>query len=853
MLFIVPSTTKFLAMPPYTPGHQFSGRSRELRLLTDWAASPATPVLIFEAIGGMGKSMLCWQWAHRQLQSTTLEFAGVFWYSFYERGADMGDFCAHALSFTLGGPVDQYKHRKTADLAAELVPVLRKRPWLFVLDGLERTLVAYNRYDAAQVRDEELKAPDTFQSRKPQECIRPADSHLLQALTATAPSKILISSRLMPSALLDSRGSERPGVVHVLLEGLDATDAEALLRSIGVRGDSTAIRNYLTKNFGCHPLIVGVVGGLVNSFRKAPGDYDRWVRDQADENVISPEADLVRSRSRILWTAFEDISEDCRTLLTRLALISESADYETLLELNPRLPGRPEEVYPPSEWLLDIAELVDVYNKEKLAYETYQKELVRWRSSPDFAEAEKFLQEAIQDLTSRGLLQSDYEARKYDLHPVVRGYAISVIAPERRDGVAQPVVDHFSTRQDVRSDLAQNLNDLKNGLQVVRTLLHLGRFEQAADAIASLSGALFWSLEAFDVYLSLVHPLFPNSWLQAPRGIERDTLSWLWNNTGLALWALKRYKEATECFQLALLVAVDLDDANGVLVKLRNLAGTAQDAMQFHDLERLDEIVHAATEILGNVQDLALRSLHRSEHKCTMGDFESAKRYWLQFDALPRPTSRSLYRNGYGEYCLARLHLFQATVDDALLSKIDELAKEGNSRGIIRSVAWLRGEWNLALGNWGKAAEFFDEHIRMTREVNLVASWEEARLALAQLKLGESHPFSDTADRIASVDDPPHAALAELYLALGEFEKARKCVYAAYVEAWSAGPPYVCWRTLEQCRRIYEALGDPEPKLPHFDPKTVQPFSFEAKLSAYLEKKAEEKRTSGDGGSQYVM
>ena len=125
MFLVVPTTLNFLAVPPYTPGHHFSGRSRELRLLNDWAVSRAKSTLILEAIGGMGKSMLCWHWVNREVQTALPEVAGVIWYSFYEHGADMSDFCAHALAFINSRPVDEYQKRKTADLAAELIPVLR--------------------------------------------------------------------------------------------------------------------------------------------------------------------------------------------------------------------------------------------------------------------------------------------------------------------------------------------------------------------------------------------------------------------------------------------------------------------------------------------------------------------------------------------------------------------------------------------------------------------------------------------------------------------------------------------------------------------------------------------------------
>jgi hypothetical protein len=90
------------AMPPYTPGHAFTGRIREIQLLDDWATRSATPVLVLEGIGGMGKSMICWEWISHQSRPTRADLAGIFWYSFYERGADMSDFCAYAMAYISG-------------------------------------------------------------------------------------------------------------------------------------------------------------------------------------------------------------------------------------------------------------------------------------------------------------------------------------------------------------------------------------------------------------------------------------------------------------------------------------------------------------------------------------------------------------------------------------------------------------------------------------------------------------------------------------------------------------------------------------------------------------------------------
>ncbi len=245
----VPSTTaapepdpirkapEFQAVTDYIPGHAFVGRTRELLLLDDWAKTNE-PVLLFEAIGGMGKSMLTWHWVHSPAMKARSDLAGRFWYSFYERGADMGDFCAYALAYTTGRPLKEFRGRKTTALTPELIDALHGKPWLFVLDGLERVLVAYNRYDAAQAGDEEVARDPDGAGRRPEACIRPADEELLRLLAGVAPSKMLITSRLMPRALLNRSEQPLPGVGHVDLQGLDPADAERLMREAGVRGDA---------------------------------------------------------------------------------------------------------------------------------------------------------------------------------------------------------------------------------------------------------------------------------------------------------------------------------------------------------------------------------------------------------------------------------------------------------------------------------------------------------------------------------------------------------------------------------------------------------------------------------------
>jgi hypothetical protein len=233
----IPKAPDFYAEPDFIGGHKFVGRDSQLQELSDWA-KPADPtnLLLFEAIGGNGKSMLTWEWVTNPKHALAARpasspWAGRFWYSFYERGAIMADFCQRALAYMTGRPLEEFMKKKTAALAKDLLAQLHAQPWLLVLDGLERVLVAYHRIDAAEVPDEDANAPtDKIINRNPCDAIREEDNDLLRALAGARPSKVLVSSRLMPRVLLNPSGQTIPGARRIELPGLRPADAEALLR-----------------------------------------------------------------------------------------------------------------------------------------------------------------------------------------------------------------------------------------------------------------------------------------------------------------------------------------------------------------------------------------------------------------------------------------------------------------------------------------------------------------------------------------------------------------------------------------------------------------------------------------------
>jgi len=76
----LPAPPAFYAAPDYIGRTNFIGRQAQLQLLNCWAqASDPTSVLLFEAIGGTGKSMLTWEWTTKHATNVRGDWAGRFW------------------------------------------------------------------------------------------------------------------------------------------------------------------------------------------------------------------------------------------------------------------------------------------------------------------------------------------------------------------------------------------------------------------------------------------------------------------------------------------------------------------------------------------------------------------------------------------------------------------------------------------------------------------------------------------------------------------------------------------------------------------------------------------------------
>ena len=87
-------------------------------------------MMLFETIGGMGKSMVTWEWVTKHAAKDRAGWSGILWHSFY----DMRDLRATTLSYITRRPRELLVSRPARDLADQLLILLRDKPWLLVPD-----------------------------------------------------------------------------------------------------------------------------------------------------------------------------------------------------------------------------------------------------------------------------------------------------------------------------------------------------------------------------------------------------------------------------------------------------------------------------------------------------------------------------------------------------------------------------------------------------------------------------------------------------------------------------------------------------------------------------------------------
>jgi len=313
--------TPFIAHPYPLPPH-FTGREAEKALLSNWLHNGPEPMLVLEAIGGMGKTALSWVWLQQEVLAKNAELDGVLWWSFYDEPFEA---FGQSLFFYLTSKEVRVERGALSDQLSVLHSILYNNRFLLILDGFERALRGYAGMKAMFMQEkglspQEAKRAEEEWDRRQREPVHPQASQFLRRL-ATGKCKTLLTTRLFPAPL-----EEVTGVRHERLAGLSPNDSVRFFRSEGLTGTRAEMERAAAV-YGNHPLMLKLLSTALR-------------RKRAKDMTAAFKLDLIDQAEpqKILATSFNLLSKDEQQVATTVAVFRSSFGFDAAKALFPEMP-----------------------------------------------------------------------------------------------------------------------------------------------------------------------------------------------------------------------------------------------------------------------------------------------------------------------------------------------------------------------------------------------------------------------------------------------------------------------------------------------------------------------------------
>ncbi len=811
----IPQPPEAFIAHPYTllQTHRLVGRQPELNLLTDWVAKSDSEIykahiLNIVAIGGLGKSALTWKWFNDIAPQEMHPLAGRMWWSFYESDATFENFVTRALAYVSRRPLDEVQQIPAPDRETQLLAALDREPFLIVLDGLERILIAYARMDAAHLSDDDYdkqtanvvanaiglpaSAAQSFTGEhRLRKTADPRASAFLRKLSVVRAARILVSTRLYPADLQTMTGEPAPRCYAVFLSGLADDDALDLWRAFGVTGARDSLLPIINR-VDNHPLVVQALASEVARYRRAPGDFEQWRRDHPDFDPFS--LPLVQVKSHVLEFALRGLDDKERQVLQVIAAFRMPASYDTLTAL--------------------------LIGDEK-PYDN-----------------EHELDEVLTELEDRGLVGWDKRANRYDLHPIVRGVVWSSLGDDTRRGVYTSLHAHFEALPKIDNWYEVNsLEDLTSTIELYNALIGLGRYDDAVIVFRDrLSHATLYRLNASRQRVELLKMLFPDGLNQLPRLSDPGEQAYAFGGLAQGYKFSGHPEQAASLLRRDITICLEMNDEANLSVCLLNLSDTLLILGMLFESEiavrRALVIAREQHDRFGEALSLFLLGNTFVAWGLASKSESALQRSLRMFVAQ----SHSQFEGVINSF-LAKRSLWFGKCATALsfANRAWELARVMNYEADCIRAARMQGEAALGLDDLVTADERLHHALTRARKVNLVEEELPALVALAELRRRQSNlevarelldDVWDAAERgpYPLIHADACNVLAQIERDEGNEVAAVEAAGRAYRLAWCDGPPFAYHWGLEKARKHLRELGAAEPLMPPFDATKFEPM-----------------------------
>jgi tetratricopeptide (TPR) repeat protein len=229
------------------------------------------------------------------------------------------------------------------------------------------------------------------------------------------------------------------------------------------------------------------------------------------------------------------------------------------------------------------------------------------------------------------------------------------------------------------------------------------------------------------------------------------------------------------------------------------------------------------------------------------GDRARANRLWDELGARDRDWNRAFYRPGDAERSRSADLFYRGELTEEYLAQAEKVAKGARNRAAIKALNLLRGEWYLVRNEPARAVESLAQAVCMSHEVGKEDIYAGALLVLAQLYSNESVDACGEAERLGLAGRGVAAlAVAKLWRALNENDRAVEYAQRAHRWAISDGDPYLHRYYLDQIRELLVDLGAPLAEVPRYDTAKAVPYPWEKDVRAFVYDLWQSRRSRGE-------
>lgn len=689
------------------------GRERELKLLDDAWANPATNVVTFVAWGGVGKTALVNHWVRRLAARNYDGAARVYAWSFYSQGTSETQ--AATAEFFINDALGWFGDPDPAagspwDKGERLANLIRAHRTLLVLDGLEPLQQPPNDIGLIEGR---LKEPSM--------------QALLRELAAGQPGLCVISTRVAVSALEDYESA----ALRCDLDQLAPEAGARLLRKLGVMGEDDELEKAAAE-FGGHSLALTLLGGYLNEV------FGGDVRRRREIEALTADAQHGGHARRVMASYEKWLGDGPELAVLRLlGLFDRPADAASITALRaaPTIAGLTDALQPLSE--------------------------AQWRQT--LAKLRR-----IKLLAERQSQASHQTEDELDAHPLVREYFSELLQRARPDAWEAGHLRLYELLTRTAKEFPDTIEEMAPLYAAVRHGCAAGRHNEALLDVywrRIQRGEKFFAVKklgAIYADLAALQGFFVIPWHQPVFGLTEDLKAVVLHEAGIRLRMLGRLKEAAQPMQAGLKIGIFLENwkeaANGAynLSELYLTLGDVPQALAF--TQRSLELAKLSGSLFEEMRNLTMLAtiLHQAGR---LDEAEEAFRKAEMMQAQWQKVYPMLYSHGGFRYC--DLLLEQGRVQEVRDRAVQTL--EWGKKGYAPlSIALDNLSLGIAClqqasgaGNYAEAADFLQRAVDGLRQAGQLDYLPRGLLARAALyRLTGAYPQAqrdlDEALRIAT-------------------------------------------------------------------------------------------------------